>query len=98
VNCCEKPPAGWLCTREAGHDGPCAAVREVEQGFELEEEGISFRRAFEIAFVIAVGLLASAVATFNFAAGLGFVGGLLVAVAGSGCWYLILREEREGKL
>lgn len=23
---CEIPPAGWKCTRGAGHDGPCAAV------------------------------------------------------------------------
>jgi len=23
---CQKPPAGWRCTRERGHDGPCAAV------------------------------------------------------------------------
>ncbi len=23
---CEVPPAGWDCTREPGHDGPCAAV------------------------------------------------------------------------
>lgn len=23
---CELPPIGWACTREAGHDGPCAAV------------------------------------------------------------------------
>ena len=22
---CEVPPAGWYCTRPAGHDGPCAA-------------------------------------------------------------------------
>lgn len=22
---CEVPPSGWVCTREAGHDGPCAA-------------------------------------------------------------------------
>ena len=22
---CDLPPAGWLCTREPGHDGPCAA-------------------------------------------------------------------------
>lgn len=22
---CEIPPAGWLCTREKGHEGPCAA-------------------------------------------------------------------------
>lgn len=23
---CPLPPAGWRCTRRAGHDGPCAAV------------------------------------------------------------------------
>lgn len=23
---CTVPPAGWRCTRTAGHDGPCAAV------------------------------------------------------------------------
>lgn len=22
---CRKPPAGWWCSREPGHDGPCAA-------------------------------------------------------------------------
>lgn len=22
---CPLPPAGWVCTREVGHDGPCAA-------------------------------------------------------------------------
>jgi|ERR1044071_7391279 hypothetical protein len=22
---CQKPPTGWLCSREAGHPGPCAA-------------------------------------------------------------------------
>lgn len=25
-NACPKPPDGWRCTREPGHDGPCAAV------------------------------------------------------------------------
>lgn len=23
---CDKAPTGWKCTRESGHDGPCAAV------------------------------------------------------------------------
>lgn len=23
---CQIPPEGWDCTRDAGHDGPCAAV------------------------------------------------------------------------
>lgn len=22
---CKRPPAGWWCSIEAGHDGPCAA-------------------------------------------------------------------------
>lgn len=22
---CDRPPAGWQCTRDRGHDGPCAA-------------------------------------------------------------------------
>jgi hypothetical protein len=24
---CTVPPAGWVCTREAGHLGPCAAIQ-----------------------------------------------------------------------
>ncbi len=23
---CDKPPLGWDCTRDEGHEGPCAAV------------------------------------------------------------------------
>lgn len=26
---CYEAPKGWLCTRKAGHDGPCAAVSNV---------------------------------------------------------------------
>lgn len=26
---CDKAPEGWRCTREYGHDGPCAAVRAL---------------------------------------------------------------------
>lgn len=22
---CKRPPAGWVCSRQVGHDGPCAA-------------------------------------------------------------------------
>jgi hypothetical protein len=29
VEACRVPPAGWYCTRGAGHDGPCAAVKLV---------------------------------------------------------------------
>lgn len=24
---CDKAPKGWKCTRDDGHDGPCAAVK-----------------------------------------------------------------------
>ena len=26
MDTCDKPPAGWRCTREPDHAGPCAAV------------------------------------------------------------------------
>lgn len=26
---CKVPPAGWWCSREPGHDGPCAARRSA---------------------------------------------------------------------
>lgn len=25
---CDKAPKGWKCTRDVGHDGPCAAVKD----------------------------------------------------------------------
>lgn len=28
-NQCSLPPAGWYCTRNANHDGPCAAWPEI---------------------------------------------------------------------
>ena len=27
---CDLPPAGWWCSREHGHDGPCAARRTTD--------------------------------------------------------------------
>lgn len=27
---CDRPPAGWYCTRDDGHTGPCAAWPEGE--------------------------------------------------------------------
>lgn len=42
---CNRPPAGWWCSREAGHEGPCAArpgsrpeaVNTPEQAREITE-------------------------------------------------------------
>lgn len=28
---CMIPPAGWYCTREPGHEGPCAAYEEKKK-------------------------------------------------------------------
>lgn len=25
---CKLPPKGWRCTRPAGHEGPCAAIKK----------------------------------------------------------------------
>ncbi|WP_387425178.1 hypothetical protein [Sphingomonas melonis] len=30
---CTIPPAGWACTRAAGHDGPCAAITTGEADY-----------------------------------------------------------------
>jgi len=32
TNTCTIPPEGWECTRESGHDGPCAAVQSDTDG------------------------------------------------------------------
>lgn len=29
VIACDKPPAGWTCSRDKGHDGPCAASQTI---------------------------------------------------------------------
>lgn len=28
---CQIPPSGWRCTREAGHEGPCAALPSIRR-------------------------------------------------------------------
>ena len=40
ANSCDVPPQGWLCTRQAGHDGPCAAI-EDNNGRELVNRAMS---------------------------------------------------------
>jgi hypothetical protein len=37
---CQVPPLGWRCTRDAGHDGPCAAV-EAPEDVEFVERGMA---------------------------------------------------------
>jgi hypothetical protein len=71
---CTKPPPGWRCTREEGHDGPCAAEpltcgktegwcedcpNRPSEGFELEDEGL---HPATIPYVCLVFSLAGAVA------------------------------------
>lgn len=35
MNHCTVPPPGWRCTREAGHDGPCAALPATDDELQL---------------------------------------------------------------
>lgn len=46
-NQCDKPPEGWECTREAGHEGPCAAV-EIEEELHSFTTGELYQLAGEI--------------------------------------------------
>jgi hypothetical protein len=34
---CGRPPVGWRCTRETGHEGPCAAVQDDDSHWTEEE-------------------------------------------------------------
>ena len=46
---CTLPPEGWACTRDAGHDGPCAAKpRTYAEAFDQAEEKIMHKVAEEI--------------------------------------------------
>ena len=33
---CDVPPLGWTCTRNKGHEGPCAASKSPSQKESLE--------------------------------------------------------------
>lgn len=37
MNTCKTPPEGWYCTRECGHDGPCAAYPDGFDDTNLED-------------------------------------------------------------
>jgi len=41
---CDLPPFGWRCTRQAGHEGPCAAV-EAPEDQALVERGMERLKA-----------------------------------------------------
>jgi hypothetical protein len=36
---CTVPPDGWWCSREKGHDGPCAARPKTETCFVVDVDG-----------------------------------------------------------
>ena len=40
ANSCCVPPQGWLCTRQSGHDGPCAVIADDKER-ELVSRGMS---------------------------------------------------------
>lgn len=41
---CELPPPGWMCRREVGHDGPCAAMEAGGSPFKCDEFGPNCER------------------------------------------------------
>jgi hypothetical protein len=46
---CQTPPAGWACTRDAGHAGPCAAIPITEiSGYRLLKRGETIVEGDEI--------------------------------------------------
>lgn len=44
---CRRPPAGWRCTREPGHDGPCAAVAHLLPTPRAQEIAQAFHETYE---------------------------------------------------
>lgn len=46
-NACTKPPPGWSCSREQGHEGPCAA-RAVRPDGEQWESGNDWLEQIEV--------------------------------------------------
>jgi hypothetical protein len=51
VRKCNLPPPGWYCTREAGHEGPCAAMPMY-----TPEENKRADRELTIMFILAGGI------------------------------------------
>lgn len=43
---CDKPPAGWYCTRGAGHTGPCAAHQHDVRDDHTTAEAIVWAAAY----------------------------------------------------
>lgn len=46
---CTLPPPGWWCSREPGHDGPCAARENHDVVFNMERTFSRFKYAEEFA-------------------------------------------------
>jgi hypothetical protein len=64
---CQIPPQGWYCTRQAGHDGPCAAVPEPlyeivakQDGTWLHLNGERFKACIRLESLIESGIGAQA--------------------------------------
>lgn len=47
VSHCELPPTGWICTRSAGHDGPCAAYNS-ESIIELQTQLNNLKKVVDL--------------------------------------------------
>jgi hypothetical protein len=58
---CDKPPAGWICSRKEGHEGPCA----VRPAVGLPNLRASSESAFYMCCATIICVLILAVMTYN---------------------------------
>lgn len=83
---CQKPPPGWACTRGAGHDGPCAAVRaRGARARRRERTGIAVCRNPRCGETLGYPYPFRLCASCWFAAKIGLAGGgaIVAAIAGA---------------
>jgi len=49
---CARPPVPWACTREPGHDGPCAAIRNETVSLKPVQANIKDHSGWEPMFYV----------------------------------------------
>lgn len=57
MDACDKPPPGWQCSREAGHDGPCAAEQVAVENDHAPPVALPWYKSQTIVGIIAAIIL-----------------------------------------
>ncbi len=97
-NKCHTPPKGWECTRQPGHEGPCAAVpsKKKKPGFfrELLRKTANFVVCSTLAFLASFWVCAIVLLFFVFIATTCVCAslGVVVLIAGGGSFSQALEE------